>query len=62
MNRNQSAGIKKVVKGGVKEATSTLTDNKAGQLEGKVEKTMGKVQTRVGNEQAKARVKQTGPV
>ena len=55
MNKNQTEGVAKVVKGGIKEATSTIAGNKAGKLEGKIEKEVGKAQTKAGNAQQKAR-------
>lgn len=49
MNKDQTDGIGKQVKGGFKEAVSKVTGNKAGEMEGKIEKAVGKVQTKVGN-------------
>jgi uncharacterized protein YjbJ (UPF0337 family) len=51
MNRNQTDGAGKQVKGAVKEGVSKVTGNKAGEVEGKVEKTAGKVQSNIGNQQ-----------
>ena len=51
MNRNQTDGAGKQVKGAVKEGVSKVTGNKSGELEGKVEKTAGKVQSNIGNQQ-----------
>ncbi|MFL6547717.1 MAG: CsbD family protein [Povalibacter sp.] len=51
MNRNQTDGAGKQVKGAIKEGVSKVTGNKSGEVEGKVEKTAGKVQSNVGNQQ-----------
>ena len=51
MNRNQTDGAGMQVKGAVKEGVSKVTGNKAGEVEGKVEKTAGKVQSNIGNQQ-----------
>lgn len=55
MNKHQSGGLSKQVKGGLKEATSKITGNKAGEAEGKLQKAVGKVQTKLGNEQERNR-------
>jgi uncharacterized protein YjbJ (UPF0337 family) len=61
MNDNQTEGIGKTIKGGVKEAASKLTGNKLGEMEGKVEKNIGKVQTKLGNKQEEHRAKEDLP-
>jgi uncharacterized protein YjbJ (UPF0337 family) len=61
MNDNQTEGIGKTIKGGVKEAASKLTGNKLGEVEGKAEKNVGKVQTKLGDKQAEHRAKQNPP-
>jgi uncharacterized protein YjbJ (UPF0337 family) len=55
MNRNQTDGAGKQIKGAVKEGVSKVTGNKSGEVEGKVEKTAGKVQSEIGNEQERNR-------
>ncbi len=55
MNKHQTEGAKNVIKGGVKEAAAKLTGNKAGEVEGKLQKSVGKVQTKVGTEIEKSR-------
>ncbi len=42
-------GTGKQVKGKIKEAAGVLTDNKRWQAEGKLEKTEGKAQEKIGN-------------
>jgi uncharacterized protein YjbJ (UPF0337 family) len=54
MNRNQTEGVGKQVKGAIKEGAAKLTGNKTGQVEGKVEKGIGKAQTKVGDAQHRA--------
>lgn len=49
MNKDQKDGAGNQVKGGFKEAVSKVTGNKAGEVEGKIQKAVGKVQTKVGN-------------
>jgi uncharacterized protein YjbJ (UPF0337 family) len=58
MNRNQTDGAGKQIKGAIKEGVSKVTGNKSGELEGKVEKTVGKVQSDVGKEQERNRNEQ----
>jgi uncharacterized protein YjbJ (UPF0337 family) len=55
MNKNQTGGIGKQVKGAVKEGVGKVTGNRAGQVEGKVEKEVGKAQKNLGDAQEKAR-------
>jgi uncharacterized protein YjbJ (UPF0337 family) len=57
MNDNQTNGIAKTIKGGVKEAASKVTGNKLGEVEGKVEKGVGQAQTKLGNKQEEHRDK-----
>ncbi|MBV8741317.1 MAG: CsbD family protein [Sinobacteraceae bacterium] len=52
MNQNQTDGMGKTVKGAVKEGTSKLTGNKLGEAEGKLEKNIGKAQTKLGDKQS----------
>ena len=49
MNENQVDGVAKKVKGAIKEGTSKVTGNTLGQVEGKIEKEVGKVQKDVGD-------------
>jgi uncharacterized protein YjbJ (UPF0337 family) len=58
MNRNQTDGAGKQVKGAVKEGVSKVTGNKAGEIEGKVEKGAGKVQSEIGRQQERDRQEQ----
>jgi uncharacterized protein YjbJ (UPF0337 family) len=58
MNRNQTEGAGKQIKGAIKEGTSKLTGNKSGELEGKVEKNIGKAQSKIGKEQERDRKEQ----
>lgn len=51
MNENQAHGLGKTIKGAIKETTSKATDNKLGEVEGKVEKDIGKAQTKLGDKQ-----------
>ncbi len=55
MNRNQTEGLGKQVKGAIKEGVSKVTGNTGGEIEGKIEKTVGKVQSNVGNAQENAK-------
>lgn len=55
MNDNQSSGIGKQVKGTIKEGTSKITGNKSGEVEGKIEKNVGKVQSKLGDRQSESR-------
>jgi uncharacterized protein YjbJ (UPF0337 family) len=58
MNRNETEGAGKQIKGTLKEGAAKVTGNKAGELEGKVEKTAGKVQSEVGKQQEEQREEQ----
>ena len=55
MNDNQTSGIGKTIKGGLKEATGKVTGNKLREMEGKVEKNIGKMQTKLGDKQEEHR-------
>ena len=55
MNRNQVEGTRKHLKGAIKETTSKLTGNRAGQAEGKAQKNLGKAQGKLGSAQQRAR-------
>ena len=55
MNENQVDGVAKKVKGAIKEGTSKVTGNTLGQVEGNIEKQVGKVQKGVGDAQEKDR-------
>jgi uncharacterized protein YjbJ (UPF0337 family) len=57
VNDNQASGIGKAVKGAIKEVTSKVTGNKLGEAEGKIEKNVGKAQTKLGNKQEQRRQK-----
>jgi uncharacterized protein YjbJ (UPF0337 family) len=55
MNKNQTDGIGKQIKGAVKEGVSKVTGNTGGEIEGKIEKNVGKAQSSVGKAQEDAR-------
>jgi uncharacterized protein YjbJ (UPF0337 family) len=55
MNRDQVDGVAKEVKGTLKEGTSKVTGNTLGEVEGKIEKGIGKAQKSLGDEQEKDR-------
>lgn len=55
MNENQSSGLGKQIKGSVKEGTSKITGNKSGEVEGKIEKNIGKAQTKLGDKQSESK-------
>jgi uncharacterized protein YjbJ (UPF0337 family) len=55
MNENQTGGVAKEVKGAVKEGVSKVTGNTLGQVEGKIEKEVGKAQKDVGDQQERDR-------
>jgi uncharacterized protein YjbJ (UPF0337 family) len=55
MNKNQTGGVTKEVKGAVKEGVSKVTGNTAGQVEGKIEKEVGKAQKNFGDAQEQDR-------
>ena len=61
MNDNQASGLGKTIKGSVKEATSKITGNKLGEAEGKIEKNVGKAQTKLGDKQEQHREKTPPP-
>lgn len=48
MRSNQTEGAKNQVKGSMKEQVSKVTGNKAGELEGKLQKNIGKTQSDIG--------------
>lgn len=51
MNRNQDKGVGKQIKGTVKDLAGKMTGDKFLENEGKVERTAGRVQEKVGNAQ-----------
>jgi uncharacterized protein YjbJ (UPF0337 family) len=55
MNDNQVGGVAKQVKGAIKEGASKLTGNTLGEVEGKMEKEVGKVQKNLGDGQERDR-------
>jgi uncharacterized protein YjbJ (UPF0337 family) len=55
MNDNQVGGVAKQVKGALKEGTSKVTGNTLGQVEGKIEKEVGKAQKDLGDSQERDR-------
>lgn len=55
MNENQVRGVTKEVKGALKEGVSKVTGNTLGQVEGKVEKEVGKAQKSLGDTQERDR-------
>jgi uncharacterized protein YjbJ (UPF0337 family) len=55
MNENQVGGVTKEVKGAIKEGASKVTGNTLGQVEGKVEKEVGKAQKNLGDAQEQDR-------
>lgn len=58
MNRNQTEGVGKQIKGSIKEGAAKVTGNTSGELEGKLEKTAGKVQSEIGKQQEEHRKEQ----
>jgi uncharacterized protein YjbJ (UPF0337 family) len=48
-DEDEAKGAGKQVKAKIKEAAGVLTDNKRWQAEGKLEKTEGKTQEKIGN-------------
>lgn len=58
MNRNQTDGAGNQIKGAIKEGVSKVTGNKSGEIEGKVQKGAGKVQSEVGRQQELTREEQ----
>jgi len=61
MNNNQVDGVAKQVKGAVKEGASKVTGNTLGEVEGKVEKGIGKAQKSLGDAQEKDRKESRRP-
>lgn len=55
MHKDQVDGVGKQVKGAVKDAVGGLTGNEKLQAEGKLDKTVGKVQQKVGEAKDHAR-------
>ena len=55
MNENQVRGTGKEIKGAVKEGVSKVTGNTLGQVEGKVEKEVGRAQKNLGDAQEQDR-------
>ena len=55
MNRNQDKGVGKQIKGTVKDVAGKATGDKFLEKEGKVERTAGRVQQKVGNAQQRNR-------
>lgn len=61
MNDNQVGGVSKQVKGAIKEGVSKVTGNTLGQVEGKVEKEVGKAQKDFGDAQERDRKEERRP-
>jgi len=61
MNDNQVGGVTKQVKGAIKEGVSKVTGNTLGQVEGKIEKGVGKAQKSLGDAQERDREEQRRP-
>lgn len=61
MNENQVDGVAKQVKGGIKEGASKITGNTLGQVEGKIEKEVGKAQKNLGDAQEQDRKESRRP-
>jgi uncharacterized protein YjbJ (UPF0337 family) len=55
MNRNQVDGFARQVKGAFKEGMSKITGNTLGQVQGKIEKVVGRAQKNLGNAQERNR-------
>ena len=55
MNENQVRGTSKEIKGAVKEGVSKVTGNTLGQVEGKIEKEVGRTQKNLGDAQEQDR-------
>ena len=55
MNDNQVGGVSKQIKGAIKEGVSKVTGNTLGQVEGKIEKEVGRAQKDVGDAQERDR-------
>jgi uncharacterized protein YjbJ (UPF0337 family) len=61
MNENQTHGVTKEVKGAVTEGVSKVTGNTLGQVEGKIEKEVGKAQKDLGDAQERDRKESRRP-
>ncbi len=61
MNDNQVDGVAKEVKGAIKEGASKVTGNTLGQVEGKIEKEIGKAQKSLGDAQQRDRKESRRP-
>jgi len=61
MNRNQVDGVVKEVKGAIKEGASKVTGNVLGEVEGKIEKGVGKAQKSLGDAQERDREQSRRP-
>lgn len=61
MNRNQDKGVGKQIKGTVKDLAGKMTGDKFLENEGKLERTAGRVQEKVGNAQDNSRNKPKRP-
>ncbi len=61
MNDNQVGGVSKQVKGAIKEGASKITGNTLGQVEGKIEKEVGKAQKDLGDAQERDRKEERRP-
>ena len=61
MNDNQIGGVSKQVKGAIKEGASKVTGNTLGQVEGKIEKEVGKAQKDLGDAQQRDRKESRRP-
>jgi uncharacterized protein YjbJ (UPF0337 family) len=57
MNKHQDEGLGKQIKGTVKDIAGKVTGDKVLQGEGKIEKTVGKAQKKVGDMQEQHEVK-----
>jgi len=55
MDTNRKQGLKHEVKGGIKEAAGKVTGNKAREVEGNIEKNLGKLQHAAGKASDDAR-------
>lgn len=49
MNKDQVKGAVKEIKGGAKETLGKITNNPATEIEGKIEKNIGKTQRKLGD-------------
>ena len=57
MNKNQAKGVGKVVEGSAKEIAGKATGSRLRQVEGAIEKGIGKAQIKVGNKEAEHQAK-----